>query len=64
METDFVMKAIGIALTVAVSCQILSRTGRDDQANLVSLAGVITLLAMIVGEIGGIFDTVRGIFGF
>lgn len=64
METDFVMKAIGIALTVAVSCQILSRTGRDDQANLVSLAGVITLLAMIVGEIGGLFDTVRGIFGF
>lgn len=64
METDFVMRAIGIALTVAVSCQILSRTGRDDQANLVSLAGVITLLAMIVGEIGGLFDTVRGIFGF
>ena len=63
METDFVMKAVGIALTVAVSCQILSRSGRDDQATLVSLAGVITLLAMIVGEIGGLLDTVRGIFG-
>ena len=64
METDFVMKAIGIALIVAVSCQILSRTGRDDQASLVSLAGVITLLAMIMSEIGGLFETVRGIFGF
>lgn len=57
------MRAVGVALTVAVSCQILSRTGRDDQASLVSLAGVVVLLAMILGEIGGIFDTVRGIFG-
>ena len=63
MEIDFIMRAVGIALTVAVSCQVLSRTGRDDQAALVSLAGVVTLLAIILGEISSIFDTVRDIFG-
>lgn len=63
MDIDFVMRAIGIAFTVAVSCLVLSKTGRDDQVTLVSLAGIITLLALILGEIGAIFDTVRDIFG-
>lgn len=63
MDLDFVMKAIGIGMTVAVSCQILSRTGRDDQASLVSLAGIVALLVLLFGEIGGLFDTVRDIFG-
>lgn len=63
MDLDFVMKAIGIGMTVAVSCQILSRTGRDDQASLVSLAGIVALLVLLFGEIGGLFDTVRDMFG-
>ena len=63
MDIDFVMRAVGIALTVAVSCQVLSRTGRDDHATLVSLAGIVTLLALILGEMSAIFDTVRDMFG-
>ncbi len=63
MDIDFVMKAIGIGMIVAVSCQILSRSGRDDQASLVSLAGVIALLLLLFSEIGALFDTVRDIFG-
>lgn len=64
LEFDFIMKAIGIGMTVAVSCMILSRCGRDDQASLVSLAGVVTLLLLLFMEIGTLFDTVRDIFGF
>lgn len=63
MDIDFIMKAAGIAMTVAVSTQILSRVGRDDQGNLVSLAGVVALLVLLFSEIAALFDTVRGIFG-
>ena len=63
MDIDFVMKAVGVGMTVAVSCQILSRTGRDDQATLVSLAGIVALLVMLFGEVGGLFNTIRDIFG-
>ena len=57
------MRAVGIALTVAVSCQVLSKTGREDHATLVSLAGIVTLLALILGEMSALFDTVKDIFG-
>ena len=57
------MKAAGIAMTVAVTCQILSRVGRDDQGNLVALAGIVGMLLLLFGEIASLFDTVRDIFG-
>ena len=63
MELDFIMKAAGIAMTVAITCQILSRIGRDDQGMLVSLAGIIAMLVLLFGEIASLFDTVRDIFG-
>lgn len=63
MDFDFIMKAAGIAMTVAVTCQILSRVGRDDQGNLVALAGIVAMLVLLFGEIASLFDTVRGIFG-
>ena len=63
MELDFIMKAAGIAMTVAITCQILSRIGRDDQGTLVSLAGIVAMLVLLFGEIASLFDTVRDIFG-
>ena len=63
MNLDFIMKAAGIAMTVAVTCQILSRVGRDDQGNLVALAGIVGMLLLLFGEIASLFDTVRDIFG-
>ena len=63
MDFDFIMKAAGIGMTVAVTCQILSRVGRDDQGNLVALAGVVAMLVLLFGEIASLFDTVRTIFG-
>ena len=64
LNTDLVMRVIGIAMTVAVSCMILSRCGREDQASLVSLAGIVTALIVLFTEIASLFDTVRSIFGF
>ena len=63
MELDFIMKAIGIGMTVAISCFILSRCGREDQSSLIALCGVIALLILLFGEIGALYDTVRTIFG-
>jgi stage III sporulation protein AC len=63
MDIEFLMKAIGIAMTVAISCQILSRIGRDDQSSLVSLGGVIVMLLLLLSGIGELFNTVWDIFG-
>ena len=58
------LKVAGVGVLVAVACQILSRAGRDDQSALVSLAGVIIVLLMLVDQIGKLFSSVRNIFGF
>ncbi len=48
---------------MSVVCQILSKSGREEQAMLVSVAGVIIVLLMLVKEIGSLIDTIRKIFG-
>ncbi len=63
MDLDFVMKIAGIGMIVALTCQILSKIGRDDQASLVSLGGIIAILVILFTEIASLFDTVRDIFG-
>ena len=63
MEIEFVLKAAGIGMIVAVVCQVLSKSGRDEQATLVSISGIVILLFMIIGEIGEIISELRGIFG-
>lgn len=63
MEIEFVLKAAGIGMIVAVVCQVLSKSGREEQATLVSITGVVILLLMIIGELGEIINGIRGIFG-
>ena len=63
MKIDLILKIAGIGILVAVASQILSKTGRDEQATLVVVAGIIIVLLMLVGEIGGLFDSVKSIFG-
>jgi len=64
MEVTLIIKVAGIGLLVAAAYQVLSRSGRDEKAMLVSLAGVIIVLLMLMDEIGKLFDSVRNIFGF
>lgn len=52
---------MGILVSVAV--QILSKNGRDEQATLVTVAGIIVVLIMLVGEMGDLFRSVRSVFG-
>ncbi len=63
MDISLLLKAAGVGLIVSVICQILSKSGREEQAMLVSVAGVILVLLMIVGEIGTLIETIRTTFG-
>lgn len=63
MEAEIILKIAGIGMLVAAAYHVLSRAGRDDQAMLVSLAGIILVLLIIFEQISGLFDTVRRIFG-
>lgn len=63
MEAGIILKIAGIGILVAASCQILSRTGRDDQAMLVSIAGIIIVFLLILDQMKGMISTLRSIFG-
>lgn len=50
-------------MIVAVSHQILQRAGRDDQALMLSLTGIVLVLLVIIGKVGELFSSIRSIFG-
>ena len=64
MDVSLVLKVAGVGMLVTVASQILGKAGRDEQAMLVSLAGMIIVLLMLVEEIGTIIAEVRAVFGF
>ena len=63
MNTELILKVAGIGIRVTIAYQILSKSGRDEQAMLVSISGLIIVLFMLVREMGGLFDSVKSIFG-
>lgn len=63
MDVDLIMKVAGIGMIVAVVCQILGKVGREEQATLVSVTGIIIILVMIIERIGEMIDTLKRIFG-
>ena len=64
MDISLILKVVGVGMIVTVSCQILSRAGRDEQAMLVSLSGIVLVLLLLMGEIGKLYETIRSVFGF
>ena len=64
MDISLILKIAGVGVLVSSAASILSKTGRDEQAMLVTVAGFIAVMLMLVGEIGELFETVRSVFGF
>lgn len=64
MDVTLILKIAGVGILVAVASAILNKSGRDEQAVFVSVAGIIVVMLMLVGEIGELIDTVRSVFGF
>jgi stage III sporulation protein AC len=63
MDVELIMRVAGVGMIVAVVCQILTKTGKDEQATMVSVAGIVVTLLMLVGELGRLFDSIKEIFG-
>lgn len=64
MDVSLILKIAGVGVLVSSASAILSKSGRDEQAMLVTVAGFIVVMLMLVGEIGELFDTVQSVFGF
>ena len=63
MEIDLIFKIAAVGILVAVLNTLLSRTGRDEQALMVTLAGLVCVLVMVVREISELFELIRRLFG-
>ena len=63
MVVDLIFKIAAIGILVAVLNQVLSRAGRDEQAMMTTLAGLVVVLMMVVQEIASLFSLVKDLFG-
>ena len=63
MEVGMILKVAGVGLLVSFATQILSKSGRDEQAIMVTVAGIIVVLLMLVDEIGELFSRICTQFG-
>ena len=62
MSIDLLFKIAAIGILVAVLHQVLVRAGREDQAMMTTLAGLVIVLSMVIKEISTLFETARTIF--
>ena len=63
MDIDLLFKIAAIGIIVAVLNQVLSRAGRDDQAMMTALVGLILVLTMVVQQVSSLFTTVKSLVG-
>ena len=63
MDINLLFKIAAIGILVAVLYQVLVRAGREDQAMMTTLAGIVIVLTMVIKEISNLFETVRTVFG-
>ena len=63
MDVDLIFKIAAIGIIVAVLHQALLRSGREEQAMMVTLAGIVVVLMIVVQEISSLFETVKSVFG-
>ena len=62
MEIDLIFKIAGIGIVVAIINQLLGKSGRDEQALMVTLAGLVIVLLMMAGEISELFTVLKRLF--
>ena len=62
MEIDLVFKIAAFGIIVAVLNQLLIRSGREDQAMMTTLAGLVVVLSMLVQQISALFVTIQSLF--
>lgn len=63
MNVDLIFKIAAIGILVSVLNQVLTRSGRDEQATMTTPAGLVVVLMMVVQEISDLFNLVKNLFG-
>ena len=63
MDVDLIFKVAAIGIIVTVLNQVLVRSGREEQAMLTTLTGLVVVLLMVVNMIANLFSTVKSVFG-
>lgn len=64
MDIDLIFKIAAIGIIVSILTQVLARSGRDEQATMTSLAGLVVVLMMLAQKIADLFDLVKTLFQF
>lgn len=64
MEIDLIFKIAAVGILVAVLNILLSRSGRDEQALMTTIAGLVVVLVILVREISDLFELIKSLFGF
>ena len=64
MDIDLIFKIAAIGIVVAVLNQLLVRSGREEQALMTTLAGLVVVMMMLVQEISDLFQLIKTLFGF
>jgi stage III sporulation protein AC len=64
MEIDLFFKIAAVGIIVSILNQVLSRTGRDEQATMTTLAGLVVVLMIVAQKIADLFDLVKTLFDF
>jgi stage III sporulation protein AC len=64
MNIDLIFRIAAVGIVVAVLNLLLSRSGRDEQALMTTIAGLVVVLVIIVREISDLFELIKTLFGF
>lgn len=63
MDISLLLRVAGIGVLITVTCQILSKAGKEEQSLLVTLTGMVLVLLLLVEQIGALVESVRSVFG-
>ena len=64
MDIDLIFNIAAIGIIVSILNQVLSRSGREEQATMTTLAGLVVVLMMVVQKIADLFELVKTLFQF
>ncbi len=63
METELIFQIAIIGIIVSILCRLLVQSGRDEQAFMLSIAGLVVVMLMVIKQVSLLFETVRELFG-
>ena len=64
MDVSLILRIAGVGVLVSVVSAILNKSGRDEQGMMVTVAGIVVVMLMLVDEMGSLFESVQSVFGF